>query len=172
MQFRLLSSVLFERLFALGASSHYCCMVGSIVHSVVNNQMGHLDLCTFRFLEVGNCFASDFSVHGRRAVRQSARNSRTWKNRKGGRLEDAVIWHEGQHTIAQCLLTVTVIFKINRHKKMTGCFLLNRLLAMIQSLLQRCQPAGGWNRCLWSSSGPSVTTSLSTLPCCLLLLVS
>lgn len=78
----------------------------------------------------------------------------------------------GMRVSIRYLLTVTVIFKINRHKKMTGCFLLNRLLAMIQSLLQRCQPVGEWNRCLWSSSGPSVTTSLSTLPCCPLLSVS
>lgn len=41
-----------------------------------------------------------------------------------------------------------------------------RQLVTIQSLHPRCQPAGGWSRCLWSSSGHSATTLLFTLPWC------
>lgn len=37
-----------------------------------------------------------FTVHGRRAARESAGNSRTGKNREGGGDENAVVWHEGK----------------------------------------------------------------------------
>lgn len=112
---------------------------------------------------------SDVAVHGCRAVRQSTWNTWAWKNRKGSRPQNAVVWHEGR---AQSMT------RLCAHTKEVNCntyvtlLCLIRLLDTIQSPQLRCQPAGGWSRCLWSSFGPNVTTLLSTLPWCPLLLVS
>lgn len=40
--------------------------------------------------------SSNFTVHGRRAVRKGTWNSWTWKNRKRSGHQNAVIWHEGK----------------------------------------------------------------------------
>jgi len=44
----------------------------------------------------GQCFFSNSTVHGCRALWQGPWNSWTWKNRKGSRLKNAIIWHEGK----------------------------------------------------------------------------
>jgi hypothetical protein len=51
-------------------------------------------------------------------------------------------------------------------------FAFDRPSAMIQSPLLRWLLPGELSRCPWSSCGPSVITSLSTLPSCLQQLVS
>ncbi len=84
-------------LFAVGTQSDYCCMVGSIVQPVIPNRTWHLDLCGIGVRRRGSLFCFlIFTVHGSRAVRQGARDSWTWKNRKGSRLKNAIIWHEGK----------------------------------------------------------------------------
>ena len=71
-------------------------MVDSIVGPVCDNQTRHLDLCSCGFRHQGHCLVSNFTVHGRRALRQSARHSGTGQNRKRSRLKDAVIRNEGK----------------------------------------------------------------------------
>lgn len=77
---------------------HYCCVVDPIVQPVITNQMWHLDLCSFWTVDERHgliVLLSNITVHGCRAVWQGTWNSWTWKNRKGGRLKNAVVWHEG-----------------------------------------------------------------------------
>lgn len=69
-------------------------MVESIVHPVVSNETWQLVLRR-SYLVVG-VFVFPSTVHGCRAVRQSAWDCWARSNRKGGCYTNASFWHEGE----------------------------------------------------------------------------
>lgn len=91
--------------FGADTQSDRCCMVGPVVRSFVPNPMWLLQFLDFR--DGGQCFVSDFTVHGCRAVRQGAGNSWTRKNWKGSGVENAVVWHEGKKWVLEWQSCVT-----------------------------------------------------------------